>query len=291
MKPPPFRHLAPRSVEEATDMLAEHADSVRVLAGGQSLMPLLVMRMARPAVLVDLNRCPGLSGIAAEGGVLRLGAMARHIAVQRSPEVARAAPLLAEALQWAGPRAVRNRGTIGGTIAHADPSAEACCVALCLDADIVLARRGGMRQVATRDFLLDALVTAAEPDEMVVELRIPVPPAGTRTRFLEVGVRQADLAMAAIALALRAGPDGTVQEIRVAAIGAASRAVRLGALEEMLKGTRPTPASVREAVRAALARCEPPADLIAGAEHRRAVLEGLAERAILETTMPERSAA
>ncbi len=291
MKPPPFRHLAPRSIEEACDMLAEHADSVRVLAGGQSLMALLVMRMARPAVLVDLNRCAGLDDIAVEGGVLRLGAMARQIAVQRAPAVAQAAPLLAEALHWAGPRAVRNRGTIGGSIAHADPSSEACCVALCLDARVVLARRGGSREMAARDFFRDALVTAAEPEEMVTEIRIPVLPPGTRCAFEEVGVRQADLAMAGIAVALTPAPDGGIAALRVAAIGAGGLPLRLDAVEGALRGRRAEPGLVRDAVRAALAECEPPSDLVASAAHRRAVLEGLAERAILRAAGAERAAA
>jgi carbon-monoxide dehydrogenase medium subunit len=291
MKPPPFHLLAPRGAEEACAMLAEHADSVRVLAGGQSLMPLLVMRMARPSVLVDLNRCAGLDGIALEGGVLRLGAMARQIAVQRAPAVAQAAPLLAQGLHWAGPRAVRNRGTIGGAIAHADPSSEACCVALCLDATLVLARKGGRREVAARDFFLDALVTAAAPEEMLAEIRIPALAPATRCVFFEVGQRQADLAMAAVALALDPAPDGGIARLRLAAIGAASRAVRLTAVETALQGTRPTPATVRDAIRAALAAAEPPSDLVAGADHRRAVLEGLATRAVLDAIQPERRTA
>ncbi|WP_431283573.1 FAD binding domain-containing protein [Humitalea sp. 24SJ18S-53] len=288
MKPPPFLHATPVTVDAALDLLAEHGDAARVLAGGQSLMPLLVMRMARPAVLLDLNRCAGLSHIILADGVLRIGAMARQIDVQRAPEVAQAAPLLAQALHFAGPRTVRNRGTFGGSMAHADPSAEAPAAALCLDAVMVLASRRGQRQVTARDFFVDALVTAIAADEMLVEVRIPA--TSGRTAFTEAGVRQADLAMAGIAVDLTTD-DGRITRIRIAAIGAANRPTRLAGAEAALLGARPTPRLLRDAARAALADADAPSDLIAQAPHRLSVLEGLLERAVLDALAPDRIAA
>jgi CO/xanthine dehydrogenase FAD-binding subunit len=276
MKPPPFRHEAPVSIEEALSLLAEHADQARILAGGQSLMPLLVMRMARPEVLIDLNRCAGLTHILVEDGVLRIGAMARQIAVQRAPAVP---ALIAQALHWAGPRAIRNRGTFGGSMAHADPSAEAPAAALCLDALMVLASRRGERVMAARDFFQDALITAIAPDEMLLEIRIPT--GLPRSHFAEAGVRQADLAMAAIATDLATDAEGRITAIRIAAIGAANRPIRLYAAEAALMGQRPTAPLLREVARATLARAEAPSDLIAGPAHRIAVLEGLLEQAVL----------
>ena len=286
MKPPPFLHAAPATIEAALELLAEHGESARVLAGGQSLMPLLVMRMARPEILIDLNRCAGLSHITLEGGVLRVGAMARQIDVQRSAVVA---PLLAQALRWAGPRAIRNRGTLGGTIAHADPSAEACAAALCLDAVVVLASRRGQRQVAAGDFFVDALVTAIAPDEMLIEIRIP--PWLPHSAFVETGVRQADLPMAAIATDLATDGAGRITDIRIAAIGAANRAVRLPAAEAALRGQRPTPALLAEAAARALAHATPPTDLITDAAHRRALLRALLEQAVMEAASVTRAAA
>jgi len=286
MKPPPFLHAAPRTVAEAIDLLAEHGDAARVLAGGQSLMPLLVMRMARPSVLVDLNRCAGLSAIERADGALRIGAMARQIDVQRAPQTP---PLLAMALGWAGPRAVRNRGTLGGSMAHADPSAEAPAAALCLDAVMVLASRQGQRMVPAAEFFHDALVTAIAPDEMLLEIRIP--PAHPRCHFVETGVRQADLAMAAIATDLALDGQGRISAIRIAAIGAANRPIRLPLAEQALLGRTPTPTTLREAARVGLAGAEPPSDLIASAAHRLAVLAGLLEEAVLGACHTEARAA
>ncbi len=275
MKPPPFLHEAPRTIDEALALLAEHGDAGRILAGGQSLMALLVMRMARPTVLVDLNRCAGLSHIEADDGAIRIGAMARQIAVQRAAGMP---PLIMQALHWAGPRAIRNRGTLGGSMAHADPSAEAPCAALCLDAVMVLASARGRREVAARDFFRDALVTAIEPDEMLLEIRLP--PPLPHSHFAEAGVRQADLAMAAIAVNL-ALDGGRISAIRIAAIGAANRPIRLDAAEAALLGEAPTLSVLREAARLGLADAEAPADLIASGAHRIAVLEGLLPEAIL----------
>lgn len=273
MKPPPFLHAAPETLAGALELLAEHGDAARILAGGQSLMPLLVMRMARPAMLIDLNRCEGLSHL----GAGRIGAMARQIAVQRAPETP---PLLARALGWAGPRAVRNRGTLGGSMAHADPSAEAPAAALCLDAEMLLASTRGQRLVPAAAFFRDALVTAIAPDEMLLEIRIP--PFHPRHAFVEAGVRQADLAMAAIATDLALDAHGRIGAIRIAAIGAANRPIRLSLAEQALLGQFPTPAALRDAARAGLAGAEPPSDLIASAAHRLAVLEGLLADAVLE---------
>lgn len=282
MKPAPFAYRAPDTIEAALELLSEYGEESRLLAGGQSLVPLMVMRMARPAVLIDLNRCRGLSYLEIDRGVLRCGAMTRQIAIERAPEVVRGASLLAKAMRYVGPRTVRNQGTLGGTVAHADPAAEIPAAIVCLNATVVLRSVRGRREVPAQDFFVDSLMTVIEPDELLVEVRVPCSAPGSRAAFAEVGVRQVDLALAGIAADLKLDAAGCCERVRLAALGGATVPRRLSSAEHCLQGVAPTAAVVRDAAHAALRDIDPLSDLHASASYRTAIFPGLIERAIHE---------
>ncbi|HXF81881.1 MAG TPA: FAD binding domain-containing protein, partial [bacterium] len=206
MKPAPFRYAAPESLDEALGLLRRFGAEGKVLAGGQSLVPLLNMRLVRPAVLIDLNRVRSLDYIVHGAGrgptrEVRLGAMTRQRAAERSPLVRMELPLLAEALAYVGHPQIRNRGTVGGSVAHADPSAELPAVLAALDGRVVLRSARGARTLSAEEFFRGYLTTALAPDELLVELRLPAHPH-RGTAFLEVARRHGDFALAGVAVAM-----------------------------------------------------------------------------------------
>lgn len=221
MKPARFDYARPDTLEGALATLAEHGAEAAILAGGQSLMPMLNLRMARPGMLVDINRIPGLDAITLANGVLSIGARARHAEVLASPLVQRAAPLLTRALHHVAHPAIRNRGTLGGSLALADPAAEMPACVTCLGATIVVASAGGERRIAAESFFLGVYATALEPGELLLRVEIPAIAPGWTQFFQEVSRRHGDYAMAGLALALRR--DGTrVAEARIALCGVES---------------------------------------------------------------------
>jgi carbon-monoxide dehydrogenase medium subunit len=224
MKAPAFRYARPESLDEAIALLAEYGSEARVLAGGQSLMPMLNLRLLAPAVLVDINRIPGLSEVTAHPQGIQIGATARHAAVLYSEEVARAAPLLALALPHVAHLAVRNRGTHGGSCALADPSAELPACALALEASFVLRGPGGERRVAAQEFFRGLYETALGADELLVRVDYPRAQAGRRYGFDEVARRRGDFAIAGLAAAARV-EGGALRAARLAFFGVADRPV------------------------------------------------------------------
>ena len=236
MKPPPFAYAAPTTLEEAVGLLTEHAEvEPRVLAGGQSLIPLMNFRLAKPGYLVDLRNVAGLSGIRRDGDVLVIGAMTRMTEVERSPEVAVAAPLLAEAVGLVAHAPVRNSGTVGGSLAHADPAAELPAVALVLDAELVAAGPGGTRVIPAAGFFQGPYSTALGPDEILTEIRLPVWAGGHA--FTEFSRVHANFAVVAVAALVEL--DGDSDRIRRAALalaGVAPTPVRAGSAERALAG-------------------------------------------------------
>ena len=235
MKPPPFAYFAPTSVQEAAQLLAEHGDDAKVLAGGQSLIPLLSLRLARPAVLVDLNGVDELSFIDANGSTT-IGAMTRHRTVERSAVVAVNVPLLAAAVPYIGHAAIRTRGTVGGSLSHADPAAELPAVALALDATFVArSAKGGEREIAAVDFFAGYFTTALEPDEVLTSIRFPNAAPGTGVSVQEMARRHGDFAMVAAAVSL--APDG---DARIALINVGDRPVRATEAEAALQARRST---------------------------------------------------
>jgi aerobic carbon-monoxide dehydrogenase medium subunit len=206
VKPPPFDYVAPTSLEEALAALAEHGEDAKVLAGGQSLIPLLSLRLARPTALIDLNRVTELDGVIVNG-TTSIGAITRHRTVERSAELARAVPLLAAAVPYIGHTAIRTRGTIGGSLAHADPAAELPAVALALDATFeVRSSARGTRTITAEEFFAGYFTTSLEPDEILVKVTFPTAAPGTKVSVQEMARRHGDFAMVAVMASV--GPDG-----------------------------------------------------------------------------------
>jgi len=237
MKPAKFTYLRPSSLSEALELLHRHGEDASLLAGGQSLMPMLNLRFARPAVLIDIKRIPGLSGIAIGDGVVSIGALTRHFEVAGSPIIRDRLPLVHEALRHVAHAAIRNRGTFGGSLALADPAAElpACCV--CLDAAISTASLSGFRSVPASKFFRGVYDTALAHDELISRIEIPLPPDGWTWSFDEVSRRHGDFAVAGIALGVRLAGD-VIMESRVAFCGLEAAPRRLAPLEERLRGVR-----------------------------------------------------
>ena len=284
MKPPPFAYAAPDTLEEAVGLLTEHAEvEPRVLAGGQSLIPLMNFRLAKPGYLVDLRNVAGLSGIRRDGDVLVIGAMTRLAEVERSPEVAVAAPLVTEAVGLVAHAPVRNSGTVGGSLAHADPAAELPAVALALDAELVAAGPGGTRVIPAAEFFTGPYSTALAADEILTEIRLPVWPGGHAfTEFSRVHANFAVVAVAAL-VELDGDGDGDGDRIRRAALalaGVAPTPVRATAAERALAGAPADADTIRAAADAAAASLSPAGDLHASPETRRGLARTYLRRGI-----------
>jgi carbon-monoxide dehydrogenase medium subunit len=284
MKPPPFAYAAPATLEEAVGLLTEHAEAEpRVLAGGQSLIPLMNFRLAKPGYLVDLRNVAGLNGIRRDGDVLVIGAMTKMAEVERSPEVAVAAPLVTEAVGLVAHAPVRNSGTVGGSLAHADPAAELPAVALALDADLVAAGPGGTRVIPAAEFFTGPYSTALAADEILTEIRLPVWPGGHAfTEFSRVHANFAVVAVAAL-VELDGDGDGDGDRIRRAALalaGVAPTPVRATAAERALAGAPADAATIRAAADAAATSLSPAGDLHASPETRRGLARTYLRRGI-----------
>jgi aerobic carbon-monoxide dehydrogenase medium subunit len=279
VKPPPFSYAAPATLDEAIGLLAEHAEAEpRVLAGGQSLIPLMNFRLAKPGFLVDLRRVAGLSGIRPDGDGLVIGAMTTMSELERSPEVAVAAPLLAEAVGLVAHTPVRNRGTIGGSLAHADPAAELPAVALCLDAELVAAGPGGSRRIPAADFLTGPFSTALAPDEILTEVRVPARPGGHA--FIEFSRIHANFAVVAVAALVELDGDGDrIRRAALAVTGVAPTAIRVTAAERVLAGA-PAGDAATGAAQAGVEDLSPAGDLHAGPETRLALARTYLRRGI-----------
>jgi carbon-monoxide dehydrogenase medium subunit len=268
MKPAPFAYARPASLDEALAWLSDgrHGDA-RVLAGGQSLMPVLNFRLAEPDLLVDINRLPGLAGIEETEGGLRIGALARHSELLASPLVGEHVPLLALALPHVAHPAIRNRGTIGGSVALADPAAEIPACALALGATIHVAGPSGMRSVAAADFFTGLYETALRPGELVTAVEFRRAGANDRFAFQELAPRHGDYAMTGLAIAASIG--ASIESIRIVLFAVADRPLRAAAAETALTGTKIGDADALSACRAAVAELPFVGDLHASAETKR----------------------
>jgi carbon-monoxide dehydrogenase medium subunit len=280
VKPPPFDYAAPSTVEEAVAALAEHGDEAKLLAGGQSLVPLLAFRLARPALLVDLNGVGGLDGAALDGDTLRIGAMTRQRALERLPGLRARCAMISDAVELIGHTAIRNRGTVGGSLAHADPAAEWTALALALDAEVDVQGPRGPRTVPADAFLVSYLTTALEPDEVLTGVRMALPNGRSGSCFVELARRHGDFALAGVGALVTLGGDGLIADARLALIGVADRAVRPRDAEAVLKGERPGDALYAEAAAAIDADIAPNGDVHASAAYRRRVAAVLTRRAL-----------
>jgi len=280
MKTAPFEYHAPRSVDEVLALLAEHGDEAKVLAGGQSLMPLLAMRLARPSQLVDINEVAGLSGIRPlNGNGVAFGALTRERDAERSPLVAERLPVLAEALPLIGHVSIRNRGTVGGCMAHADASAELPAVAIVTGAEMVVRSAGGERVVPAEEFFAGHFTTSMADDELLTEVRIPSGPAAAGWAFYEIARRHGDFALVGVAAMLTLDGD-RIGDARLALIGVSDRAIRVPDAEAVLRNQPPTADTFAAAAQEATKELEPAADMHGSAEFRRHLAAVATQRAL-----------
>jgi len=279
MKPAPFDYTAATSVEMATASLAEAGDDAKIIAGGQSLVPLLNFRLLRPSILVDINSIESLSFITETATNIRVGALTRHYQLETSPVIARHLPVLSCAMTHVAHLAIRNRGTIGGSLAHGDPAAELPMMALLLDAELHIASVSSARTIAARDFFLGALTVDLGGGEIVTEIVLPKLPARTGWGFAEVARRHGDFALAAVAATLTVVADAIV-EARIALTGVGRTPLRVAEAESLLVGQAPTPYLSGQTVEAVRAAMEPDSDLHASADYRRHLAGVLTSRAL-----------
>jgi CO/xanthine dehydrogenase FAD-binding subunit len=281
MKPAPFEYFAPADLPEALDLLAQYGDEAKILAGGQSLMPLLNMRLARPRVVIDINRISDLDYIApGVDGALTIGALTRQRAIERSVVVQTHHPMLAAAMPYIGHFQIRNRGTVGGSIVHADPAAELPALSLALEAQLVLQSATQRRVIDAADFFLTYLTTAIEPVEMLTEIRLPAGGSQWQWGFQEVCRREGDFALVGAVAMLRLGDDAVCQAARLTMFGVGGMPVRLGMVEEMLSGRQINDRRLDEVSNVVAAALDPDSDLHASAEYRQEVGGVVARRAL-----------
>jgi len=274
----PFEYVAVGTVEEAVGLLAEHREEAKVLAGGQSLVPLLNYRLARPQLIVDINRLP-LDGIQVTDGRLRLGALTRHATLEESPEIARHCPVLAEAAGLIGNVRVRTLGTLGGSLAHADPAAELPMVMMALDASLTLVGPQGRRMLPAREFFRGQLTTALGQDELLAEVELPV------TRRIghaveEFARREGDFAIVAVTALVGLDRRGRVEDARLAFAGVGPVPVRVPAAEDLLRGQEPAAERLAAAAKAARDTLDPESDAFVSAAYRRHLAGVLTKRAL-----------
>ena len=279
MKPAPFDYTAATSVEMATASLAEAGDDAKIIAGGQSLVPLLNFRLLRPSILVDINSIESLSFITETATNIRVGALTRHYQLETSPVIARHLPVLSCAMTHVAHLAIRNRGTIGGSLAHGDPAAELPMMALLLDAELHIASVSSARTIAARDFFLGALTVDLGAGEIVTEIVLPNLPPRTGWGFAEVARRHGDFALAAVAATLTVVADAIV-EARIALTGVGRTPLRVAEAESLLVGQAPTPYLSGQTVEAVRAAMEPDSDMHASADYRRHLAGVLTSRAL-----------
>lgn len=284
MKPPPFDYLAPTSVEEATGLLAEHGNEAQVIAGGQSLVPLLALRLARPSVLIDVNKIAKLGEITSDAAGVRLGATARQARIAKDATVAERVPALAAATQFVGHYQTRNRGTIGGSIALADPAAEYPAVAVALGANIEASSKGGTRQIAAADFFDSPYVTTLNDDELVTAVSFPDWGDGTSMVVDELARRSGDFALVGLVMAIKSGGDGTIERAGISWVGMGSAPRPAAQAQAALVGQKFASLDIAGIAELSLAETEPWDDIHASSDYRRTAGARLAERALRNLT-------
>ena len=283
MKPAAFEHHVPETVEEAVGLLGEHGDTAKILAGGQSLVPLLALRLARFEHLVDLNRVPALVGISMDDGWLRVGAMTRQAAAERSNDVRTSVPLLSRALPHVGHFQVRNRGTVGGSLAHADPASELPAVAVALDAEFVVAGPTGARSIAAQDFFISTWTSTLEADEVLTSVRFPLWTRRCGFRVEEFARRHGDFAIAGVACGIELDENARVVRAGMALFGMGPTPMRARTAEAALVGSPANQVDIPAVARAAVGDCAPGEDLHGSAGYRRRVATHLVQRSITAT--------
>jgi CO/xanthine dehydrogenase FAD-binding subunit len=280
MKPAAFDYVLADSVESAVSALGAAGGDGKIIAGGQSLVPMLNFRLLRPSVLVDINRIPDLASIEDRGESIRVGALTRHVALETSPVIAKNFPVLQQAMTFVAHLAIRNRGTIGGSLSHADPAAELPMMSMLLDARLGIASANGRRIVAPADFFLGALTTDLGDDDLLTDIEFPKLPPNTGWGFEEIARRAGDFALACVATTVTT-VDGAISEVRIAMMGVGQTAMRASEAEALLTGRDLTDQSLDEAVAAIRSAVEPNTDLHASSDYRRHLVGIIARRALV----------
>src|ERR1700743_218105 len=280
MKPPVFEYAAPAPMSEAVRLLASRNGNAKVISGGQSLMPMLAFRLAAPELLVDLKNLKDLGAIRIEADGVRLGAKVRWCDIESDRRLAVSHPLLAEAIKHVAHYQIRNRGTVGGSVAHADPSAEMPGIAMTCDARMTIVGSAGTRVEAAADFFTGPLQTSLEPDEILTEVHLPAWPAARRWAFLEFARRKGDFAMAGVALYYDLDGGGRVTNAHVGAIGVADRPIRLTEVEALLNGNPMSDKLIAAASAKARETVDPPSDIHAPGAYRAALVATLLGRGL-----------
>ena len=286
MKPPPFEYYNPQSLDEALSHLAEHGYDAKILAGGQSLVPMLNFRLAQPAILVDLNNITDLAYIQDnDSGGVQIGAMTRHAQVERDPVIADRVPLIHETMPMIATTQIRSRGTFGGSIAHADPSAELVAISVALEGNILLRSQSGEREVPAADFFLGMFTTQLEPEEILVETSFPTKPPRTGWAIKEIARRPHDFALVGVAAVVPLHADDRIQNSRIVFLSVGDGPVVAEKAAETLRDQSPSPDLLRAAAEtAAVEDIDPSNDIHASAEFRRHLAKVLTRQA-LETAI------
>ncbi len=280
MKPPVFKYRRVGTVEEALSALAEYGGEAKILAGGQSLVPMMNFRLVRPAVLVDINPVQELDYIRVEDGWLRVGARTRQRSLEKSAEVRQSCPLLAKAVKWIGHPQIRNRGTVGGSLVHGDPSAELILVAMLLDAQFIIQGKGKSRTAGPGDFFKDFLTTAVNEDEILAEVSYPMAPPRSGYGFRELCIRHGDFAIVAAAVQLTVDERGRCSEAWVAVAGAGPKPLRIRGAEEALVGSDGSSRVLDAAAARVPEEVDPISDLKGSEAYRREMARVFVRRAL-----------
>ena len=282
MKPAAFKYFAPDTINEALNLLDQYGDDAKIIAGGQSLVPIMNFRLGRPEVLIDINRIEDLSYIKEEGDALLIGALTRERDVERSGLVREKCPIFADAISHIGHATIRNRGTIGGSIVHADPSAEIPTTLCALEGEVKVLGPSGERSVEAEELFLTYLTTSLEPTEILLELKIPLFSQKTGWSFMELSRRAGDFAIVAAAPILLTGDDGSCEEARISLGGVAPTPVRAEEAEDLLAGKEITEALIKEAGELAVESTDAESDYHASADYRRDMTRILVQRTLNE---------
>jgi aerobic carbon-monoxide dehydrogenase medium subunit len=280
MLPASFGYLAARSVEEALQLLTQHGDDAKLLAGGHSLIPAMKLRLASPRYLIDLGSVPGLRGVRIDGESLAIGALTVHADIAASDLVCKRLPGLADAASMIGDVQVRNRGTVGGSVAHADPAADLPVILTALNASFVLQSASGNRTVGTQDFFIDFYTTTIAANEVLTEIRVPLPPSGAGTAYAKLPHPASGYVVVSAGVLIHRQPSGQCESARIAIGGMGSNPIRAAATEAALQGQPLTPDVIAKAAAKAADGTDPDDDSYASADYKRQVATVYARRAI-----------
>ena len=280
MIPPAFEYLRPKTVPEAVAMLQQHGDDAKILSGGQSLIPMMKLRLARPSHLIDITRLNGLSYIKEEGGFLKIGGLTREADLEASDLIRKKYPLLLDTATVIADPQVRNMATVGGNLAHGDPANDHPATMMALRAQVVATGAKGARVIAIDDFFVTLFTTALQHDEILTEIRVPVPPPKSSGAYFKLERKVGDFATAATAVQLTLDDKGAVQQIGIGLTNAGPTPIRAKAAEDALRGKKPDAALINQASQLAMDSADPSADLRGPAEYKKGLIKELTKRAL-----------